>query len=475
MKKALVVFLALALVAGVFADEPVAELGVAEFTGNASVTWGADLDTEKTGFSNAAEASLKVTLVKGGDKSTSGDGIWAELKIKTNDLITEGKNGNSALKDGKPELDVAKLHFGPVYVGIKSGDTQTGKLYLPRALGFEQFRLNDIGINKTQGIVVGYSAGDIFSIDVDLRSVAKYNDDYAVAAEITSKPISGLTAKAGFTYGIEAARTATTLVDDLYAMSASVAYKMNIGDKGMYVEPAVGYVNTLNEVVLDASKPNEKTLEKGVVGVGVLFGFSDETGKDNPGLPLFDDANSKKSNAGASVVAFFDFDSNRKYTLDSNGVALATPKDAPIVIPFSFDVWTGSKLVPNLNVAAFVRTSDITAYTPQEGGSALILNTGFAAKYDVKVNDLTITPKFGMMLNIADASGKVANTVVKYSSQTANIEAGVDVAGLINNTTVSVLYKVGPFSKSTATNGTVTSTTSVEKRGTLDFTVKIAF
>jgi hypothetical protein len=477
MKKALVVFLALAMIAGVFADEPVAEASVAKFSGEASVTWGVDLDTEKTGFSNHEKAELEIVFVEGGDKATSGDGVWAEIKIKTEGLQYKKANENNGSKDalwngdkGFAEIDVAKIHLGPVYVGVRSGDTQTGKLNLPRALGFEQFRLNDIGINKTQGIVVGYSAGDIFSIDVDLRSAAKYNDDYAVAAEITSKPISGLTAKAGFTYGIEAARTATTLVDDLYAMSASVAYKMNIGDKGMYVEPAVGYVNLLNEVALDPSKPNEKTLQKGVVGVGVLFGFSDETEKDNPGLPLFDDANSKKSNAGASVVAFFDFDSNRKYTLDSNGVALATPKDAPIVIPFSFDVWTGSKLVPNLNVAAFVRTNDITAYTTQEGGSDLTLNTGFAAKYDVKVNDLTITPKFGMILNITDESRKD----FKSSSQTANIEAGVDVAGLINNTTVSVLYKVGDFSKLTETNGTVTSTTSVEKRGTLDFTVKIA-
>lgn len=473
MKKALVVFLALALVAGVFADEPVAELGVAEFTGNASVTWGADLDTEKTGFSNAAEASLKVTLVKGGDKSTSGDGIWAELKIKTNDLKTEANNADSVLKDGKPELDVAKLHFGPVYVGIKSGDTTVGGFNLPSALGFEQAgkKLDAVGKDQSQGITIGYSAGDIFSIDVDLRSQAKYNDNYAAALEITSKPISGLTAKAGFSYGIEAARTATTLVDDLYAMSASVAYKMNIGDKGMYIEPGVAYTNNLNEVVVDPAKPNEKSVTKGTVGVGVLFGFSDETGKDNPGLPLFDDANSKKSNAGASIVALFNLDQNRKYTTNATGAAI-TAKDAPIAIPFYFDVWTGSKLVPNLNAAAFVRTADITAYyLGQEGASSLTLNTGVGVKYDVKLNDLTITPKAGMTLDIANAKAYQ----FALAGQVAKVEAGVDVAGLINNTTVSVLYKVGPFSKATTTVGTVTTTTSVETRGTLDFTVKIAF
>jgi len=518
MKKALVVFLALAMIAGVFADEPVAEASVAKFSGEASVTWGVDLDTEKTGFSNHEKAELEIVFVKGGDKATSGDGVWAEIKIKTEGLQYKKANENNASKNawwggdkGFAEIDVAKIHLGPVYVGVRSGDTKTGKLNLPRALQFEEVvLLDDVGTNKEKGIVVGYSAGDIFSIDVDFRSQpiaavtavgeqvkhkydsgtgdwthetipavagvtgTKYTNNYGVAAEITSKPISGLTAKAGFTYDIEAARTAKTLVDDLYAMSASVAYKMNIGDKGMYVEPAVGYVNKLNEVVLDASKPNEKTLTKGDVGVGVLFGFSDETGKDDPGLPLFNKANSKKSNAGASVAALFKFDSNRKYYSDSNGVALATPKDAPIAIPFYFDVWTGTKLVPNLNAAAFVRTEDITAFVGQEGASSLTLNTGVGVKYDVKLNDLTITPKAGMMLDIEDASGKVANTVVKYSKQKASIEAGVDVAGLINNTTVSVLYKVGPFEKETNTFGTDTTTTSVETRGTLDFTVKIA-
>lgn len=470
MKKALVVFLALALVAGVFADEPVAELGVAEFTGNASVTWGADLDTEKTGFSNDASASLKVTLVKGGDKSTSGDGIWAELKIKTDGLKIE----NAVIANGTASVDVAKLHFGPVYVGIKSGDTTVGGFNLPSALGFEQAgkKLDAVGKDQSQGITIGYSAGDIFSIDVDLRSQAKYNDDYAAALEITSKPISGLTAKAGFSYGIEAARTATTLVNDLYAMSASVAYKMNIGDKGMYIEPGVAYTNNLNEVVVDPAKPNEKSVTKGTVGVGVLFGFSDETGKDNPGLPLFSDGLTKKSNAGASIVTKINLDQKREYTTNATGAAI-TAKDAPIAIPFYFDVWTGSKLVPNLNAAAFVRTEDITAYNDnkQEGASSLTLKTGVGVKYDVKLNDLTITPKAGMTLEIVNKKAYQE----AFASQEAEVEAGVDVAGLINNTTVSVLYKVGPFSKSTETVGTVITTTSKETRGKLDFTVKIAF
>ena len=40
MKKALTVFLMLALVGSVFAAEPVADVNIAEFSGNASVQWG---------------------------------------------------------------------------------------------------------------------------------------------------------------------------------------------------------------------------------------------------------------------------------------------------------------------------------------------------------------------------------------------------------------------------------------------------
>ena len=60
MKKALVVFLALAMIAGVFADEPVAESSIAGFSGNASVTWGVDLDSKKTGFSNDASSAIDI-------------------------------------------------------------------------------------------------------------------------------------------------------------------------------------------------------------------------------------------------------------------------------------------------------------------------------------------------------------------------------------------------------------------------------
>ena len=62
MKKALSVFLMAAMAFGAFADEPVADVNVAEFSGNAAVTWGVDLDSGTTGFQNSTEVNLKLNL-----------------------------------------------------------------------------------------------------------------------------------------------------------------------------------------------------------------------------------------------------------------------------------------------------------------------------------------------------------------------------------------------------------------------------
>ena len=96
MKKALSVFLMLALVGSVFAAEPVADVNIAEFKGDASVQWGVDLDSGKTGFKNSASVTLKLNLLNEGSKSTTGDGVWGELVIKTKgDTFAKATNTSS--------------------------------------------------------------------------------------------------------------------------------------------------------------------------------------------------------------------------------------------------------------------------------------------------------------------------------------------------------------------------------------------
>ena len=151
MKKALVLLLALSMVFGAFADEPVANVNVSEFSGEASVTWGVDLDAERTGFKNDAKVTLKLNLIDGGDKSSTGEGIQGEIKIKTDGDTFTKVEGNDvefgALKiPAKIKVDTAKLHFGEnAYIGIKSGDTQVGEYKLDTALAAEQIKNPNIG------------------------------------------------------------------------------------------------------------------------------------------------------------------------------------------------------------------------------------------------------------------------------------------------------------------------------------------
>lgn len=102
MKKALVFFITLAMIGSVFADEPAAETKVAEFKGNASVMFGADLNNGGTGFKNETSGSLKFNLMNGGDRSTTGDGVWGELKITIDALQIRAKhNKNFAINEKK--------------------------------------------------------------------------------------------------------------------------------------------------------------------------------------------------------------------------------------------------------------------------------------------------------------------------------------------------------------------------------------
>lgn len=194
MKKALGVFLMTAMAFGAFADEPVADVNIAEFSGNAAVQWGVDLDSGTTGFKNSYEVNLKLNLLNNGTKSTTGDGVWGELVLKTEkDTFIGWENGDDSPEVGdeyinankglmgsgrnfglKVYVDVAKIHIGPAYIGIKRGDTQTGELKMDAAIRSaddDQSKwLSDVGpAGYSEGIVAGYDS-DMFKIDLDLRS-----------------------------------------------------------------------------------------------------------------------------------------------------------------------------------------------------------------------------------------------------------------------------------------------------------------
>ena len=416
MKKIVAMGTAVALAASMFAAQPAANPQVLDFNGNASVEWGVDLDAGKTGFKNAQEASIKAKLFDGGDKATSGDGVWAELKIVADTKDNEYKNeGVGSVEIKAPKVDTAKIHIYNFYVGIQSGDTQTGALKFTRAIKSGDSDngklLSDVGpADYTQGIVAGYDDSN-FGVAVDFRSskAAQYTNDYAMAAEVTLKDsneyLSGLEVKGGYSYEFADA--------PVMGYSGSVAYKAKVsGD--YYVKPAFGYTG--------ASLDGTATVNK--IAGAVIFGWGD-TADANAGVYFLDNDAAKKVTPGVSVSYVKDI----KADLNNGEIEAA--------------FYLGN-LVENLKAAALLDTTLV-----KEGDTPITVLAGCA--YDVKADDITITPKAGISFKNEAAGNEVM------------VKAGVDVAGLINNTTFYAVY---------ASNNLKADS---NKKGTVNVGCKIAF
>ncbi len=395
MKKIIAMGAAVALAASMFAAEPAANPQVLDFNGNASVEWGVDLDTGKTGFKNTQEASIKAKLFDGGDKATSGSGVWAELKIVADTKDNEYKNELPGPVEIKaPKVDTAKIHFDNFYVGILKGDTQTGELKFTRAIRSGDNDLGKLLVNVgpasyTQGIVAGYDDSN-FGVAIDFRSaeVTQYTNYYAAAAEVTLKDsnefLSGLEVKGGYSYEFAA--------HPVMGYSGSVAYKAKVsGD--YYLKPAFGYTGE--------SSNGTATVNK--IAGAVIFGWGD-TEDANAGVYfLDDDAVTKKVTPGVSVSYEKDLDSDADYGKIEAAFYLG-------------------KLVENLKAAALLETKLVE----EINDTPIKVLAGCA--YDVKADEITITPKAGVSF-----ANKAAGDEIK-------VKAGVDVAGLINNTTFSAVY-----------------------------------
>ena len=525
MKKALSVFLMLALVGSVFAAEPVADVNVAEFSGNASVQWGINLDTMKTGFKNAYEVNLKLNLLNNGSKSTTGDGIWGELVIKTDsDNFLQWENGDSSLMVGDAAfpankgmtsnlnvnayVDTAKLHFGPAYVGITRGNTQTGELKMDAAIRSSDDNqakwLSDVGPDDySQGIVAGFEH-EYFNVAVDLRSHAEtvldvytvtvidsatnntiitqqfttrsaanayaaywdgqsgyeasvsessksahnikdndqYKNQYAMAAEVEVTPIDDLSIKGGVSYNFGEDKDKTKL-----GFSGSVGYKFNINDT-FYVRPQVGYTGVTN-FVENANLDSE-------MAMGLLFGWGDIGIDANADVPFLDGDSAKKVSPGVGVVAHLPLGKN------------IIGKNAPYVARIMPSFFSG-EIVPNLTAAAY---SDIGIM--EQGDAAMAVAVG--AKYAIPVGAVTVTPNAGVRFanNVYHTSMSEKGVAMfgglgeqDGGEHYLNLKAGVDVTGLVSNTTFSVIYDSANVLNEDPAD-------DAPKAGTLNFKVKIA-
>ncbi len=587
-----------AMAFGAFAQdaEPVADVNIAEFSGNAAVQWGVDLDSGTTGFQNSYEVNLKLNLLNNGIKSTTGDGVWGELVLKTEeDTFIGWENGDDSpevgdeyfnantglMGDGrnfglKVYVDVAKIHIGPAYIGIKRGDTQTGELKMDAAIRSaddDQSKwLSDVGpADYSEGIVAGYDS-DMFKIDLDLRSKpttkpAKrvvayvlnkdgeikmtgtlaegdvihyfdgstytatkddagktaingllnelggatpndyyYTDNYAAALEGEFKGVENLSIKAGASYNFaknyqaqraDKDKKAIGEAEHILGYSASAGYKLGLNDT-FYIRPQVGFAGitgfTTTELLGKEEKISATSTE---MAFGLLFGWG-EIGEDkNADVYYLDDDMAKKVSPGVGVVAHIPFVTTFKSTYDGTTSKTKYYGDVAARIMPSF--YSG-EIVPNLTAAAYAdivipKTSegdDETKYEFKDRATAMAF--AFGAKYAIEAGEVTITPKagvrfanaayvaydikekddpvFGKMGDQEELTGQAAlddKDGIRYDGNFMNLKLGVDVAGLIDNTTLSVTWATDNILNERSDNDA-----NINKLGTLNFKAKIA-
>ena len=510
MKKALSVFLMAAMAFGAFADEPVADVKVADFSGNAAVTWGVDLDSGTTGFQNSTDVTLKLNLLNGGSKSTTGDGVWGELVIKTDGDTFVGWNNTAKTETANKgmtgalnlgvKVDTAKIHFGPAYVGITSGDTQTGKLKMDGAIrsadSDNATTLKAVGPNSyTQGIVVGYDS-DMFKVEADLRSKLgdneyQYTDDYAAALEGTFKGVENLAVTAGVSYNFaknyqpNKASKDKTANDSQHTLgySVSAGYKLALDDT-FFVRPQLGFAGSTGFDKSDDTEGSSTTMN---MAAGVLFGWG-EIGQDkNAGVYFLDKDDAKKVTPGIALVAEIPLPSvaagkvaGVKSSRTTTGTTLAWIQPS---------LYTG-EIIPGLTAAAYAdiqivqegkikETSDGNTHESPIAKPDAAMAFAFGVKYALNVEELTITPQFGLrFVNDEYVTAARENTVFgdknyklgdNSGDDYLNVKLGVDVAGLVDNTTFSVVW-----TSENLNNKTDAPNANDPKLGTLNFTAKIA-
>ena len=520
MKKALVLLLALSMVFGAFADEPVANVNVSEFSGEASVTWGVDLDESRTGFKNDAKVTLKLNLIDGGDKSSTGEGVWGEIKIKTDgDTFTKAEGNDvkiGALEiPAKIKVDTAKLHFGDnAYIGIMSGDTTVGEYKLDTAVAAEKTTndnegaffatkfddpedvpldptagdilkmLNSIkfsGSAYQNGIVAGYG-NDMFALDVDFRSAytpkvedgkivndSQYSNAYSFAADLSVKAVENLTLKGG--YSKDLANKWDEAVTDAFYVAAD--YKLGLNDT-FYLKPQVGYVQEFSNYELGNSSYNNAW---GNLVAAVLFGWGDKA-DSKPGVYFLDNDDDKKVIPGFSVA--FDKQLVNKKSMKRGDAGEVETKGTASPMTMKISFFSG-EIVENLTAAAYYETKfgatdydytiTVDGKDPFEGSEKLKtkteVNPGFAfaagLKYKLAVGEGSITPQFGIAM-LGGYYGKPAQIDFvgdAYKGEILNLKLGAEFAGYVENTTFSVEYA----SKNLKAD---------DNKGTLNFKCKIA-
>lgn len=252
MKKALVILMALAMVFAAFADDPAWNFGITKFDGSAELDYIIDLDAETTGMANAhADVAVEFTLISKGEKVTTGDGLWGELKIESADEV---KNDFADIPDA--QVKTAKIHFVDgdfaVAVDILGPNLEVGggdaKLATHTAAALPK---QSVALTDAAGFVVEITAKDVVEAKVSFADNGeKKSDDkkFGLKAEATIKAVPNANIYGGFAWSQEEVNGKS---QDL-ALAAKADYTLALNDT-LKLIPSVGFAQKGDEKDLTAA------------------------------------------------------------------------------------------------------------------------------------------------------------------------------------------------------------------------------
>ncbi len=250
MKKIVGIIAALALAGSVFAGEPSVSPVIAEFKGDASLEWIANLDNETIGMKNSSSANFKVTFISEGTKATTGEGLWGELEIKEGKTEVEAKKGAAVTTISPfvaaPTVEKAIIHFVDddfyASMDIKGPDLGLGggKFVLATRSDSDSYAnpktdANNVGLpGPAQGFKINFGLKDLFDANFSFADDGEDimdTKDFAFKFDATLKAVENLELYAG---------TAYSSFEEDVALAAKASYKLAIGDT-MYIKPSVGF------------------------------------------------------------------------------------------------------------------------------------------------------------------------------------------------------------------------------------------
>ena len=301
--------------------------------------------------------------------------------------------------------------------------------------------------------------------------------------------------------------------------SASVAYKLGLNDT-FFIRPQIGFTgetgfyNDYEVSIPGRNVTGSYNKTKMAMAAGLLFGWGEIGMDQDAGVYYLDDDMAKKVSPGVGVVAYIPFatKTNLEYKATMGNITLQgteklTKYEEHIRIMPSF--YSG-EIIPGLTAAAYAdiavtklaaddskldgKTSTTIDYKAKDAKVPMAFALG--AQYAIPVGEMTITPKAGIRFanaayvdyddieekddgvfagmgdqkKLADNAEAKTKYGLKSDGNYMNVKVGVDVAGLVDNTTLSVIW---------ATNNILNNTdypdnTVGPKLGTLNFKAKIA-